>query len=762
MLAEELNADADDDQVAFRAGVRLVPRLVTASPTSATRLALAEDGAYLVTGGLGALGLHAAGWLAAHGARALGLVGRRGDRGTAQSVLAALEAKGVTVDVVAADVSTPEGVDAILAAAQAGGRRLRGIVHAAGVDSPVTFDALRAESFADASAGKSTGAWLLHERTRTLNLDLFVCFSSVAATLGAQGRAHYAAANAFLDGLAAERRRLGLAVTAVNWGPWRGGGMATASHLAAFERIGNFGLEPGAALAALDAAVESRRAQVMVADIEWELFRPAYEARRAKPVLAGLSSASPASDHASSNAPWAAALISVDVPAREAALAGLVQREVADTMGFDSPDSVPLDRNFYEIGVDSLMMADLVGRLKKQVGFSCSALVFDYPPARTLASQLLPRLEIGETPAPPPATAAAPGDPISRYQPEEEAEVLAFQRVAFPTRQPELIAARWRWMFQASARRLGQAPVFWLYRDGGALVGQMGSIPVRLKVGGESLPTGWLVETMVLDSHRGQAAGSRLMVQAHDEQPFSLSLGQTAEMREIQLRLGWKQVAPLQIAQRVVNPSQVLQGKLPRPAAWAAGLGMKASSRVRGWMDDAVTLSVRPIEAFDERHDRLWNEVAPGVRCGVVRDASYLNWKYVSQPGQLFTRFEIAHGERVVGVAVWMVRPPDGVYRYGRAFLVDLVAPLHDEALLQQVVKAACRAIEGEGVDALLCHHISPELTRALRGAGFHLRQPERFLLVDTEGLSPDQLDIVLSPDGWLVTHGDSDIDRPW
>ncbi len=247
-----------------------------------------------MTGGLGALGLHAAGWLAARGARALVLVGRRGDRGTAQSVLAALEAKGVTVDVVAADVSTPEGVDAILAAAQAGGRRLRGIVHAAGVDSPVTFDALRAESFADASAGKSTGAWLLHERTRTLNLDLLVCFSSVAATLGAQGRAHYAAANAFLDGLAAERRRLGLAVTAVNWGPWRGGGMATAPHLAAFERIGNFGLEPGAALAALDAAVGSRRAQVMVADIEWELFRPAYEARRAKPVLAGIQGASPA------------------------------------------------------------------------------------------------------------------------------------------------------------------------------------------------------------------------------------------------------------------------------------------------------------------------------------------------------------------------------------------------------------------------------------------------------------------------------------
>ena len=85
-----------------------------------------------------------------------------------------------------------------------------------------------------------------------------------------------------------------------------------------------------------------------------------------------------------------------------------------------------------------------------------------------------------------------------------------------------------------------------------------------------------------------------------------------------------------------------------------------------------------------------------------------------------------------------------------------------DEALLQRVVKAACAAVEGDGVDALLCHHISPALTRALRGAGFHLRQPERYLLVDTEGLSGDTLDTVLSPEAWFVTHGDSDIDRPW
>jgi hypothetical protein len=179
-------------------------------------------------------------------------------------------------------------------------------------------------------------------------------------------------------------------------------------------------------------------------------------------------------------------------------------------------------------------------------------------------------------------------------------------------------------------------------------------------------------------------------------------------------------------------------------------------------MDEGAALSVRPLDRFDARHDRLWADVSAGLRCAVVRDASYLNWKYVEQPGQSFTRLEIADGDRVVGVAVWMFRAPDQAYKYGRAFLVDLVAPTTDAALLQRVVKAACSGVEGDGVDALLCHHSSPALTKALRAAGFHMREPERYLLVDTEGLPGDVLDTVLSPDAWYVTHGDSDIDRPW
>ena len=149
------------------------------------------------------------------------------------------------------------------------------------------------------------------------------------------------------------------------------------------------------------------------------------------------------------------------------------------------------------------------------------------------------------------------------------------------------------------------------------------------------------------------------------------------------------------------------------------------------------------------------------LTCAVVRDASYLNWKYVDQPGQQFLRLEVADDQGIKGVAVWMFREPNRKCRYRRAFLVDLVAPLADATSLLHVIKATCAAVSGEA-DALLCRHMDGRLTRALRHCGFHLRQPDRFLLVDPGSLTGLSLDRALSSESWFVTQGDSDIDRPW
>jgi acyl carrier protein len=666
----------------------------------------------------------------------------------------------VTVTVVAADIANAMDVDRLLSGIPASAP-LRGIVHAAGIDKPVPLAKLQGDDFRAVFAGKARGAWLLHEQTRGTALDFFVNFSSMSSLLGAQNRAHYSAANAFLDALVAERRRLDQQASAINWGPWSGGGIASADDLAHFERIGNRAVAPAAAVQALGSITARNRAHTLVADVNWETFRSVYEARRSRPILAELREV-PASGSGLTGAvaPWVERLRAAEAGTRLDQLASLLRNEVADTLGFDSAESVPTDVSFYDLGMDSLMMADLIGRLRKRVGVSCTALVFNNPNVRALAPLVLEQLTFDARPQD--RRAPEPVDAPPKRSRFDESEVIAFQRHAYPHRQADLLPARWRWMFVDSARRLGVEPRFWVHREDDRIVGHMGSIPVRVKIGQQQLDTGWLVDTMVLKEYRAQAVGSRLMVEAHEDQPFSLSLGQTAEMREIQLRLGWKQVAPLAISQLLVRPTNVLKGKVPVPAAWAAEVGLRASHALRGFVAERVTLTTRCVDRFDERHDRLWHAVSGQVPCAVVRDASYLNWKYVDQPGQSFLRLDVLDGGDLAGTVVWMFREPDGDYRYRRAFLVDIVAPFGDAARLQQIVKAASEAAAARDADALLCHHVNGRLTAALRACGFLTRKPQRYFLVDIGGLEPPMVETMMSADNWLVTHGDSDIDRPW
>jgi hypothetical protein len=276
------------------------------------------------------------------------------------------------------------------------------------------------------------------------------------------------------------------------------------------------------------------------------------------------------------------------------------------------------------------------------------------------------------------------------------------------------------------------------------------------------LDTAWLVDTMVLEEFRSQAVGSRLMLQSDEDLPLALSLGQTSQMREIQLRLGWEQVAPLQTAQLLIRPERVLKGKLPGPAAAAAGLGLRAAFAVRDVFKSRPKARVREIARFDARHDALWDRMAQTVICTVRRDASYLNWKYVDQPGQEFLRLEVLDGDVLMAVIVWALKEPDRAYAYRRALLVDLVAPLDNVARLAQAIDATIPVIADAGADAAICLHINETVTRALRECGFHLREPGRFLLVSPGPLQGAQRESVLSSSSWLVTQGDSDIDRPW
>jgi acyl transferase domain-containing protein/acyl carrier protein len=763
-LASELLTPDGEDQIALRGGTRYVPRLVQHSPPAGENVRVDPRGTYLVAGGLGALGLHAARWLVSKGARSLVLAGRRGlETPGADEAVQSLQAMGAEQVVVArADISSHDDVERLLAQIASSGRPLRGVLHAAGIDAGVPLVDMAPGHLRSMLESKLRGAWHLHEQTRGLDLDLFICFSSVSSIWGAPGRAHYAAANAFLDALAHERRRLGLPALSVNWGPWRGGGMAADDDIRQLERWGNRGLDPSAALRALDALVAGGEVQAAVADVDWALFRSVFEARRARPLLTELNGAPQRTSEqpATPEADWTIELQSLSAAQRLPRLEALLRSEIARTLGFNKPEDVPLDQSVFELGMDSLRAVELAVRLQQHLGLKQSIQFFDSPEVTSLSKRLLEQIEVREPSAPP--EDATEG--IGSYSPDRESEIFEFARAAWPDRPRDLIEPRWRWMFLESAARCGVDPKVWLYRDSDRIVAHHGAMPVQLQVGPDVFDSAWFVDTMVLESHRASATGARLIIDSNEAFDIGLSLGQTEQMRKIALRIGWEQVAPLQTYVLLLRPQRVLRDKLNPLVAGVVGAGFQARQQAKMILGrrDNGSLESRSLDRFDDRHDNLWQSVKNEYRCAVTRDASYLNWKYVTQPGQDFIRLEFLRKGVVVAVAVLAVDDPGVIYSYRRAFIVDLIVSASDTGLVRAVLESIREHCAAMNVDAIFFHLLNEQLERSVSASGFMRRTPTRFLLVNPLRVSADARQHLLARDSWLITMGDSDIDRPW
>ena len=191
---------------------------------STTPLELRDDATYLVTGGLGSIGLEIAGYLAAHGAKHLVLTSRRApERGRATAHRRLERTARLRIRVVAADVADAHDVARLLATVQAELPPLAGIVHAAGEIGTTPLSDLDDAEVDRVFAGKVWGAWHLSEAAADLKLDFFLTTSSIASVWGGYGQTAYSAANAFLDGLAWRLREQGIPGVSVNFGPWSAG-----------------------------------------------------------------------------------------------------------------------------------------------------------------------------------------------------------------------------------------------------------------------------------------------------------------------------------------------------------------------------------------------------------------------------------------------------------------------------------------------------------------------------------------------------------
>ncbi|MEV5350617.1 SDR family NAD(P)-dependent oxidoreductase, partial [Streptomyces achromogenes] len=407
-------------------GAFSVPRL-TARP--AGDAPAADWGTVLVTGGTGGLGaLLARHLVTAHGVRRLVLAGRRG---TAPGLHAELTALGAEVTVAACDTGDREALRRLLER-----HPVDSVVHAAGTVHDGTVDTLTDAMVDEVFHAKALGAWHLHELTRDRELSRFVLFSSLAAVLDGAGQGNYAAANAYLDALAAHRAALGLPATSLGWSLWdTDRGMGAALDETARDRIAAYGvpgLSAARSLELFDAAVRSHTPHLLPVEIDAAAVRRRPDG--VPPLLTGL--VRPVTRRATARtAPTPATdgrLAALPAADRDRALLDLVRTEVAAVLRHDGPAAVDPGRAFTDLGFDSLAAVELRNRLNTATGLRLPAtLVFDHPTSRALAGHIHDRL-FGTGPE---ETATAP----ARTAPEDDPVVIVGMSCRYPgeVRSPE-------------------------------------------------------------------------------------------------------------------------------------------------------------------------------------------------------------------------------------------------------------------------------------------------------------------------------------
>ncbi|MEM8779853.1 MAG: SDR family NAD(P)-dependent oxidoreductase, partial [Cyanobacteria bacterium P01_G01_bin.49] len=398
--------------------------------STASSLKFREDGTYLITGGLGGLGLLVAQWMVEKGAKNLVLMGRNQPNLAQKQQIETLEALGANIVVAQGDVSDKEQLAAILQnidrsfqtshtslqtrrsvarntshtthTTHTSHTSLKGIIHAAGVLDDGVLKQLTWERFAKVMNPKVQGAWNLHTLTQDKPLDFFVLFSSAASLLGSPGQGNHVAANTFLDTLAHYRRSQGLPALSINWGVWSDIGAAAQRQIEGQMKSRGIGaIAPQQGLNILEQLLKQESAQVGVVPIQWSQF-----------LTSGIMSSffedfSQVTESKEQQLSGLRQQLTNLIPQhRLSFLVNYLQKEVSPILGLNTNPNP--QQGFFDMGMDSLMAVELKNRLETALGVTLpSTVIFEYPTIKALAEYLAEEIfpseleETSDSPLPP-------------------------------------------------------------------------------------------------------------------------------------------------------------------------------------------------------------------------------------------------------------------------------------------------------------------------------------------------------------------------
>jgi acyl transferase domain-containing protein/aryl carrier-like protein len=383
--------------------ISLQEREVSVAPPSERSLRFPAEATYLITGGLGGFGLKAAEWLVASGARHLVLMGRRGLQAPeAERAVQSLRRAGAEVVVAQMDVTDREKLRSLLANIDRSMPPLRGVIHAAMVLKDGLIRSLDEDRLRAVWGPKVEGAWNLHQLTLEKPLDFFVLCSSMSAVLGAGGQGNYAAANAFLDGLAYYRRARGLPGLSVSWGFLGEVGVAVRQEDLArrFVAAGIESLSPAEALTLLGRFLRDERVQVGAMRLDWTRWRSATGGASGSPRFQELlREAESGGETGEGRADTLrGALIAADREKRPEMLRSILIKQLTSVLGA-SADNLDAEKPLSDLGLDSLMAVELRNWIERELGVGLAAVeLLRGPSLVELSDLLVNQLAEAETP----------------------------------------------------------------------------------------------------------------------------------------------------------------------------------------------------------------------------------------------------------------------------------------------------------------------------------------------------------------------------
>jgi len=424
LLKNKMQQAGTEDEFAFRNGNITVSRLVPCFEMAASLpQSFPADKSYLITGGLGSLGLLVARWLVQRGARHLVLLGRRlpsssdwdnpqpvGRHAEAVTVIRELEKTGARCYLASVDVTKEEEIAVFLEGhRQSGHPPICGLVHSAGTASPQLLVNMDAAEFRAVLRAKTFGAWYLHNQLSQEPLEFFILFSSVASLVVSPGQGNYAAGNAFLDGLARYRRALGLPALSINWGPWGEVGMATQFEdlNEYFDRRGMYPMPSEHGMEAFGRVFGQDIPQVMVLSANWPLVNSMNYPGKGPQLISELVLES-GRDGVSEEMPldnWGSvpdALLAADASERSDILAAFVQNVVAQVLRLSKSqrEQLTFEQPLNSYGLDSMMAIEMKTFIDRQLGVELAVMdLLNGLTAMQLAGKLLENMAESLEPA---------------------------------------------------------------------------------------------------------------------------------------------------------------------------------------------------------------------------------------------------------------------------------------------------------------------------------------------------------------------------